>query len=108
MNLHRVYLHNLLWDQDSLGLLKRVENYLKIADSNDIKTLFVLLDDCWHPLPKLGKQPDPIPFVHNSQWIQQLLQNYYDKMYDYQLEKKKSRCIYKGSWDDVEEYITKL
>jgi len=42
------------------------------------------------------------------QWIQQLLQNYYDKMYDYQLEKKKSRCIYKGSWDDVEEYITKL
>jgi len=70
MNLHRVYLHNLLWDQDSLGLLKRVENYLKIADSNDIKTLFVLLDDCWHPLPKLGKQPDPIPFVHNSQWVQ--------------------------------------
>ena len=70
MNLHRVYLHNLLWDQDSLGLLKRIENYLKIADSNDIKTLFVLLDDCWHPLPKLGKQPDPIPFVHNSQWVQ--------------------------------------
>ena len=70
MNLHRVYLHNLLWDQDSLGLLKRMENYLKIADSNDIKTLFVLLDDCWHPLPKLGKQPDPIPFVHNSQWVQ--------------------------------------
>ena len=70
MNLHRVYLHNLLWDQDSLGLLKRVENYLKIADSNDIKTLFVLLDDCWHPLPKIGKQPDPIPFVHNSQWVQ--------------------------------------
>ena len=70
MNLHRVYLHNLLWDQDSLGLLKRMENYLKIADSNDIKTLFVLLDDCWHPAPKLGKQPDPIPFVHNSQWVQ--------------------------------------
>ena len=70
MNLHRVYLHNLLWDHDSLGLLKRMENYLKIADSNDIKTLFVLLDDCWHPLPKPGKQPDPIPFVHNSQWVQ--------------------------------------
>ena len=70
MNLHRVYLHNLLWDQDSLGFLKRVENYLEIADSKDIKTLFVLLDDCWHPAPKLGKQPDPIPFVHNSQWVQ--------------------------------------
>ena len=42
MNLHRVYLHNLLWDQDSLGFLKRVENYLEIADSKGIKTLFVL------------------------------------------------------------------
>ena len=27
MNLHRVYLHNLLWDQDSLGLL---ETYRKL------------------------------------------------------------------------------
>ena len=70
MNLHRVYLHNLLWDQDSLGFLKRLENYLKISDSKKIKTLFVLLDDCWHPAPKLGKQPDPTPFVHNSQWVQ--------------------------------------
>ena len=70
MNLHRVYLHNLLWDQDSLGFLKRVENYLEIADSKDIKTLFVLLDDCWHPAPKLGKQPDPLPFIHNSGWVQ--------------------------------------
>ena len=50
--------------------MKRVENYLKISDSKGIKTLFVLLDDCWHPAPKLGKQPDPIPFVHNSQWVQ--------------------------------------
>ena len=38
MNLHRVYLHNLLWDQDSLGFLKRLENYLKISDSKKIKT----------------------------------------------------------------------
>ena len=70
MNLHRVYLHNLLWDQDSLGFLKRIENYLDISYSKGIKTLFVLLDDCWHPDPKLGKQPEPMPFVHNSWWVQ--------------------------------------
>ena len=28
MNMHRVYLHNLLWDQDSVGFLERVDNYL--------------------------------------------------------------------------------
>ena len=70
MNLHRVYLHNLLWEQDSLGFLRRTENYLEIADRKGIKTLFVLLDDVWNPVPKLGKQPDPIPFVHNSGWVQ--------------------------------------
>ena len=70
MNTHRVYLHNLLWDQDSLGFMKRIENYLEISETKGIKTLFVLLDDCWHPAPKLGKQPEPMPFVHNSWWVQ--------------------------------------
>ncbi|MEM9143179.1 MAG: 1,4-beta-xylanase [Bacteroidota bacterium] len=70
MNLHRVYLHNLLWEQDSLGFLKRLDNYLRIADSHGIQTMFVLLDDVWHPIPKLGKQPEPIPHVHNSGWVQ--------------------------------------
>ena len=70
MNMHRVYLHNLLWDQDSIGFLERIDNYLDISDSKGIKTLLVLLDDVWHPIPKLGKQPDPIPFVHNSGWVQ--------------------------------------
>lgn len=70
MNLHRVYLHNLLWEQDSIGFLNRMEQYLQMADSHNIKTMFVLLDDVWHPLPKLGKQPDPVPHLHNSGWVQ--------------------------------------
>ena len=56
MNLHRVYLHHLLWDQDSLGFLKRIDNYLGLSESKGIKTLLVLLDDVWQPVPKLGKQ----------------------------------------------------
>ena len=70
MNLHRVYLHNLLWEQDSLGFISRLEEYLATADRHQIKTLFVLLDDVWHPVPQLGKQPEPTPFVHNSGWVQ--------------------------------------
>ena len=70
MNLHRVYLHNLLWEQDSLGFLKRLDIYLSLAEKHKIKTMFVLLDDVWHPIPKLGKQPEPIPHVHNSGWVQ--------------------------------------
>ena len=54
MNLHRVYLHNLLWQQDSIGFLNRLDKYLSISDKYHIKTMFVLLDDVWHPRPKIG------------------------------------------------------
>ena len=70
LNMHRVYLHNLLWSQDKNGFIKRLDNFLSMADKHGIKIMLVLLDDVWHPLPKLGKQPDPIPHVHNSGWVQ--------------------------------------
>jgi len=70
MKLHRVYLHNLLWEQDSFGFLSRLDSYLETANKYQIKTLLVLLDDVWHPEPQLGKQPEPTPFVHNSGWVQ--------------------------------------
>ncbi|MDC1516658.1 cellulase family glycosylhydrolase [Cyclobacteriaceae bacterium] len=70
MNVHRVYLHNLLWEQDAQGFIDRLNVYLSIADRYELKTIFVLLDDVWHPVPKLGKQPVPIPHLHNSGWVQ--------------------------------------
>ncbi len=70
MNTVRVYLHDLLWQQDSTGFMKRVEIFLEIAHRYHIKPLFVLFDSCWDPYPKTGKQRDPKPFVHNSGWVQ--------------------------------------
>ena len=70
MNAHRVYLHNLLWEQDSTGFLERVEEFLRLADKHGIKTMLVLFDGVWHPQPKLGVQPAPVPHRHNSGWVQ--------------------------------------
>ena len=70
MNTHRVFLHDLLWQQDSMGFLSRIDKFLEISHKNGIKTLLVFFDDVWHPMPKLGKQPEPIPHVHNSGWVQ--------------------------------------
>lgn len=70
MNIMRVYLHDLLWEQDSAGFTRRIDEYLKIAASQKIKTLFVIFDDCWRQSFSLGKQPDPQPYTHNSGWIQ--------------------------------------
>lgn len=70
MNTMRVFLHHMLWEQDSNGFISRIEKYLEIADKHHIRTMFVLLDDVWHPYPKPGKQPAPKPHVHNSGWVQ--------------------------------------
>ncbi len=66
----RVYLHNLLWQQDSEGLLGRIDKLLEIADKRGISVMLVPLDGVWDPQPKLGKQRDPRPHVHNSGWLQ--------------------------------------
>jgi hypothetical protein len=70
MNAARVFLHNLLWEQDSEGLLKRMDQFLTIADKHKVGIMFVLFDDVWDPHPKLGKQREPKPHVHNSGWVQ--------------------------------------
>jgi len=70
LNTMRVFLHDLPWQQDAEGFRKRIDTFLQIAAKHHIKPLFVLFDSCWDPDPKLGKQHDPRPGVHNSGWVQ--------------------------------------
>lgn len=70
MTTMRVFLHNLLWEQDPAGFKQRMNTFLAIAAKHHIKPLFVLFDSCWDPNPKLGPQHPPIPGVHNSGWVQ--------------------------------------
>ena len=70
LNTMRVFLHNLLWDQDPKGFQQRIDNFLAIAARHHIRPVFVLFDSCWEPNPKLGPQHPPIPGVHNSGWVQ--------------------------------------
>src|SRR5580704_660499 len=70
MNTMRVFLHDLLWQQDAAGFQKRIDTFLSIASKHHIKILFVLFDSCWDPNPQLGPQRAPRPGVHNSGWVQ--------------------------------------
>ncbi|MEI4507202.1 endo-1,4-beta-xylanase [Sphingopyxis sp. CCNWLW253] len=70
MNTMRVYLHNLLWENDPEGLKQRMDQFLAIAAKHKIKPIFVLFDSCWDPNPVAGPQHPPIPGVHNSGWMQ--------------------------------------
>jgi hypothetical protein len=66
----RVFLHDLPWQQDSQGFLKRMDAFLTLAHQHHIGVTFVLFDSCWNPHPQSGQQPAPKPFVHNSGWVQ--------------------------------------
>ncbi len=70
MNSIRVYLHYFPFRDDADGFLKRIDNFLNIADKHDIKTIFIFFDDVWNPNPVAGKQPEPKKHVHNSGWVQ--------------------------------------
>ena len=70
MNTMRVFLHDLLWEQDKAGFTNRIRTFLAICEKHHIRPIFVLFDSCWNPHPHLGTQPAPTPGVHNSQWVQ--------------------------------------
>ena len=70
MNTMRVFLHDLLWQQDAAGFKKRIDEFLAIAEKHKIRPMLVLFDSVWDPFPKLGKQRAPKPGVHNSGWMQ--------------------------------------
>jgi hypothetical protein len=70
MKTMRVFLHDLLWQQDAGGFTQRIDRFLTISAKHHIRPIFVLFDSCWDPNPKLGPQRPPIPGVHNSGWLQ--------------------------------------
>jgi hypothetical protein len=69
-NTVRVYLHDLAYDADPSGFKERIQIYLAIADSVRISTIFVFFDDCWNSTVEAGRQPAPLPHVHNSRWAE--------------------------------------
>src|ERR1700761_4350327 len=54
MTTMRVFLHDLLWQQDAAGFKQRIDAFLSIAAAHHIKPVLVLFDSCWDPDPRLG------------------------------------------------------
>jgi endo-1,4-beta-mannosidase len=70
MNTMRVFLHDLAYRQDPEGFLRRVDEFLAIADRHRIRPMLVLFDAVWDPFPHAGRQHAPVPGLHNSGWVQ--------------------------------------
>lgn len=92
-NLLRIYLHYLLWEQDASGLKKRMKELLEICEKHQMKVLFVFFDDCWVQDPKIGKQSEPIPGVHNSGWA---------------ASPGSKRVVDKSVWPKLKQYVQEI
>jgi Glycosyl hydrolases family 2, TIM barrel domain len=68
MNIMRVFLHNIPYQNDKEEFIDRINQFLTIADKYQIKIMFVLFDSCWNDDPKSGVQMLPKAGVHNSGW----------------------------------------
>jgi len=79
LNCMRVFLHHVAWQVDPQGFKDRMNRYLAIADNHHITTMFVFFDDCWNATYKAGKQPEPKPGIHNSGWIRDPGDLYFDE-----------------------------
>src|SRR2546430_7699206 len=49
MNSMRVFLHDLVWQEDPSKFKQRIDQFLKILAARHVKPLFVLFDSCWDP-----------------------------------------------------------
>jgi len=70
MNTMRIFLHDLAYSQDPAGFKKRLEQVLAICAKHKIRPMIVFFDSVWDPNPKIGRQREPLPGVHNSGWAQ--------------------------------------
>lgn len=70
-NTVRVFLNFVVWEAAPENLKRNFRHFLKIADRHGIRALPILFDDCNFAgrVAADGAQPDPVPGVHNSQWV---------------------------------------
>jgi hypothetical protein len=72
-NTVRVFLHDLVWEADPAGFKKRLGEFLDICQKHRIRAIVTFFTNGCYGFegePRLGKQPDPTPGVHNSGWVQ--------------------------------------
>lgn len=73
-NTARVFLHDLVWESDPGGLKRRLDTFLGLCQKHRQRAIVTFFTNgCYYGFErevKLGKQPDPIPGVHNSGWVQ--------------------------------------
>ena len=98
-HIYEEYVHDALVNQTNDDLKRKLSDQLsKISKRLGMDNFIKINEQLQIAFQKDSRESHHI-------WIHELLTNYYDKMYYYQLEKKKDRCIFSGSWKEVKKYL---
>lgn len=68
----RVFLPFTVWKHERKDFLNSFDVFLDICEKNSLSVLPILFDDCAFDFgsePVYGRQPEPVPGVHNSRWV---------------------------------------
>ena len=84
------------WYDTMLHNFRRIKKRL---GSERYKKFIDIFESAWQYQQKTGDAS------RHKEWIGALLRDYYDPMYDYQIEKKRERIVFRGSSDEVKEYL---
>jgi tRNA 2-selenouridine synthase len=101
-------MHNDFMRQDSIKgfdnfaqyWLRSLEKIQKRLGLERYNALLKLVNNALSKYKEQGDHTDFYPVV------EELLVNYYDPMYDYQIKKKISRVVFKGNSDEVLAYLS--
>jgi tRNA 2-selenouridine synthase len=85
------------WSEQLTNSLEKIQRRL---GGERYKQLKAIMD---HALQQQRSNDDT---ENHKQWIKVLLADYYDPMYDFQTEKKLDRIVFKGTQDEVLDYLT--
>lgn len=91
----RVCLDDLVWNNDSDGLIKRIDQFLEVAHSHKISTMPCFFTSCPSTDDKryLGKQLNPVPGTHGGHiWV----------------PAKRREVIDRSAWPQLENFITTI
>jgi len=72
-NTVRIFLHDLVWEADPAGFKARLGQCLDLCQKHHIRAIVTFFTNgCYgyDGVVQLGKQPAPVPGVHNSGWVQ--------------------------------------
>jgi tRNA 2-selenouridine synthase len=86
------------WADDIRGAMKRIEKRLGSQRYREVRGIF---DHA------VGEQQNGGSTEAHKAWVGYLLREYYDPMYDYQIQKRADQVVFRGSADEVLAYFEK-